>query len=180
MHRYAVLCLTLAALLICLPACAAQGDRFAGTSGGASSGVRTGSTGADSADAGDAQTEGEEEPMNRKLTVAVGTREFSVVLYASAASEALAELLPLTAEMSDMPHEKYVYLPQSLPTDAQRVGRIEAGDLMLWGDNCLVLFYESFDTSYSYTRLGKIEDVGGLAEALGSGSVTVSFAVSEG
>ena len=118
--------------------------------------------------------------MNRKLTVAVGTREFSAVLYASAASEALAELLPLTAEMSDMPHEKYVYLPQSLPTDAQRVGRIEAGDLMLWGDNCLVLFYESFDTSYSYTRLGKIEDVGGLAEALGSGSVTVSFAVSEG
>ena len=60
--------------------------------------------------------------MNRKLTVAVGTREFSVVLYASAASEALAELLPLTAEMSDMPHEKYVYLPQSLPTRSGSAG----------------------------------------------------------
>ena len=180
MHRYAVLCLTLAALLICLPACAANGAGAAGTPGSEPSSTQTESTGADSIVTDDTQTEGEEEPMNRKLTVAVGTREFSAVLHASAASEALAELLPLTAEMSDMPHEKYVYLPQSLPTDAQRVGRIEAGDLMLWGDNCLVLFYESFDTSYSYTRLGKIEDVGGLAEALGSGSVTVSFAVSEG
>lgn len=178
MHGYSVLCLTLAALLACLPACAANGAGTAGTQEPAA--TREPAVGDDRTDAGDAQTEGEEEPMNRKLTVAVGTREFSAVLYASAASEALAELLPLTAEMSDMPHEKYVYLPQSLPTDAQRVGRIEAGDLMLWGDNCLVLFYESFDTSYSYTRLGKIEDVGGLAEALGSGSVTVSFAVPEG
>lgn len=37
---------------------------------------------------------------------------------------------------------------------------------MLWGNNCLVLFYEDFTTSYSYTRIGKIVDVDGLISAL--------------
>ena len=36
---------------------------------------------------------------------------------------------------------------------------IEAGDIMLFGNNCLVVFYKSFNSSYSYTKIGHIENL---------------------
>ena len=59
--------------------------------------------------------------------------------------------------------------------EAERVSEIHAGDLKLYGSSCLVLFYESFSTSYSYTSLGYVENPEGLAEALGTGSVRVDM-----
>ena len=72
-------------------------------------------------------------------------------------------------------NEKYHYLSSSLPTAAYQPGTIHAGDLMLYGNNCVVLFYETFNTSYSYTRIGAIDNPSGLASALGSGDVSVRF-----
>ena len=114
------------------------------------------------------------------ITVTVGGTTFSATLEDSETSRALAELLPLTLNMSELNgNEKYFYLDQSLPTDSKRPGQIHTGDLMLYGDNCLVLFYESFSSSYSYTRLGSINDPEGLAQAVGHGNATVTFAVQD-
>ena len=68
-------------------------------------------------------------------------------------------------------NEKYVYMNNSLTTNSYNPKHIEKGDVMLFGDNCLVIFYKSFDTSYSYTKIGHIDDL----PDLGSGSVIVSF-----
>lgn len=72
-------------------------------------------------------------------------------------------------------NEKYVDLPGSLPTSAAKPGTIQAGDLMLYGSSTLVLFYKTFSTSYSYTKLGRIDDVSGLVTALGTGNVRIAF-----
>lgn len=46
---------------------------------------------------------------------------------------------------------------------------------MLCGSDCLVLFYESFSSSYSYTASGQINDPDGLSFALVRDSVEVTF-----
>ena len=110
------------------------------------------------------------------ILLTIGGQTFQAVLESSETGEAFAALLPLTLEMRELNgNEKYFYLNESLPAQAERVGRIEAGDLMLYGTDCIVLFYESFPTSYSYTRIGRIENAAQLAAAVGGGSVTVAF-----
>lgn len=114
------------------------------------------------------------------ITLTVNGQTFSAALLDSETAQQLAEQFPLTLTMSELNgNEKYVYMDKALPTDAYQPGQISAGDLMLYGNNCLVLFYESFSSGYSYTRLGRVDDPAGLAEALGAGSVEVIFSVGE-
>ena len=111
-----------------------------------------------------------------KLRLKIGSHEFGATLESNAAGRALAEMLPLTLTLEELNgNEKYGDLPKNLPTESFRPGTIKAGDILLWGSNTVVLFYETFRSSYSYTRLGKLDDAAGLANAVGSGSVKVVF-----
>ncbi|HMS70252.1 MAG TPA: cyclophilin-like fold protein [Saprospiraceae bacterium] len=110
------------------------------------------------------------------MKITIGTSIFTATLVDNQTTSAFKTLLPITIQMSELNgNEKFFYLKKNLPTNATTGGQIQSGDLMLYGDNCLVLFYENFNTSYSYTHLGKIENVSGLTAALGSGNVTVKF-----
>lgn len=113
---------------------------------------------------------------DKEITMRVGSAEFTVVLHDNATARGFAAMLPLTIDMHELNgNEKYHNLSRSLPTDSYRPGRVEAGDLMLFGSDCVVLFYETFTTGYSYTRIGRVSDPSGLSKAVGRGSVTVTF-----
>ena len=72
-------------------------------------------------------------------------------------------------------NEKHAELPKALPAKASRPGTIRNGDLMLYGSETLVVFYVTFDSAYSYTRLGRVDEPAGLAQALGPRAVRVVF-----
>ena len=72
--------------------------------------------------------------------------------------------------------EKVGALGTSLPTSNSQT-TTQSGDIVLYQGNQIVIFYGS--NSWSYTRLGKIDDLTGWKDALGSGDVTVTFSMEE-
>ncbi len=113
---------------------------------------------------------------NYKIKITANSQTFTATLFANNSAKAFKEMLPLTLNMIELnSNEKYYDLPNNLPTNSFNLGTIKNGDLMLYGSKTLVLFYKSFPTSYSYTKLGTVDDVTGLASALGSGNVSVRF-----
>lgn len=118
--------------------------------------------------------QGQDKPLTMTLTI--GTKTFNASLEDNATTTALLKMLPMTLHMSELGgNEKYHYLGSPLPTGTYSPGTINAGDIMLWGNNCIVVFYKTFKTSYSYTRIGKVDDPASLESALGTGSVTIKF-----
>ncbi len=110
------------------------------------------------------------------MTIKIGTNAFTATLYDNATAAAFKPLLPMTVKMDELNgNEKKIDLSANLPTNASNPRIIQSGDLMIWGSNTLVLFYKTFPTSYSYTRLGRINEIKGLAAAIGSGDVTVTY-----
>ena len=111
-----------------------------------------------------------------RIWMTVGERRFSVTLAETAAARAFAAMLPLTLDMPDLnANEKHVRLPKPLPANASVPGTLRNGDLMLYGADTLVLFYVTFDSPYSYTRLGKVDEPDALPAALGRGAARVTF-----
>lgn len=127
---------------------------------------------ATAADAAPASVKAEES----RMWMTVGERRFAITLTDNETARALAAQLPLTLDMAELNgNEKHADLPKGLPANASRPGTIRNGDLMLYGADTLVVFYSTFDSAYSYTRLGRVDDPASLAQALGRRGVRVVF-----
>ncbi|NCC00856.1 MAG: hypothetical protein EOM34_09270 [Clostridia bacterium] len=112
------------------------------------------------------------------IRITAGGQSFQAKLYDNETTRVFLELLPMTVDMGELNgNEKYAYLSNSLPVNAGNPSTIHTGDIMLFGSDCLVLFYEDFSTSYSYTTIGYVEDISGFKESLGGGSVQVGFSI---
>ncbi len=112
------------------------------------------------------------EKENNKMKIIINDKEYEVILENNSTTNKLMELLPIEIKMRDLnENEKYVYLNETFPTNEKSVKQINKGDIMLYGDNCLVIFYKSFETSYSYTRIGYIKDL----EDLTNDSITIKI-----
>ncbi len=119
---------------------------------------------------------GNKDDMNSKIKIRIGSTTFSASLEKNATATTFKALLPMTINMIELNgNEKYFNLSSNLPTNASNQSTIQNGDLMMYGASTVVLFYKTFSTSYSYTRLGRVDNPSGLAAALGHGNVEVTF-----
>ena len=113
---------------------------------------------------------------NAPFKLTIGGSVFNAELANNATAQAFDALLPTILSMTELNgNEKYKYLDTSLPTNASCPETIHAGDILLYGNNCVVVFYKTFNTSYNYTKIGKITDPTGLEAAVGSGGIEVQF-----
>lgn len=115
-----------------------------------------------------------------KMKVQVGGTAFAATLEKNAAVDALVERMqeaPVTIKLHDFSgFEKVGALGASLPT-ANRQTTTQPGDIVLYQGDQIVLFYGT--NSWSYTRLGRIDDLTGWADALGAGDVTVTLTLAD-
>ena len=117
----------------------------------------------------DAREEGME---NFYLTI--DGNDYELSLYSNQAVDHLLSLLPLSIQMNDLQdNEKYYYFDNPFPIETESVNQIRTGDLMLFNNDCLVLFYDDFTTSYQYTRIGYIKDISDFKENINHESVDV-------
>ena len=115
-----------------------------------------------------------------KINVKVENHTFQANVESNSAVDAFVDMMresPITIRMSDYGgFEKVGSLGESLPT-SDRQTTTEAGDIVLYSGNQIVIFYGT--NSWSYTRLGHVDDLDGWEEALGNEDVTVTFSLSE-
>ena len=115
-----------------------------------------------------------------KVVLKVGGNTMTATLTDNEATRELTKLLEqgdITIRMSDYGgFEKVGALPQSLPTSNTHITTVP-GDIMLYQGNQMVIFYGS--NSWSYTRLGKIDDatVSNLRQFLGNGDITLTLSL---
>ncbi len=115
-----------------------------------------------------------------RMWMTVGEQRFAIALDDNPSTRQLLTRLPLSLDMTDLHgNEKYATVQPPLPTQPYRPGTIHSGDFLLYGDDTLVVFYKTFDSSYRYSRLGRIDRPQDLAEVLGRGDVRVTFTLHE-
>jgi hypothetical protein len=122
----------------------------------------------------------EAEQKSNSMNIKIGDKVLTATLVDNSSVEALKEALakaPITVDMRDYGNmEKVGSLGQNFPRNDESI-TAEAGDIILYQGNALVIYYAS--NSWSFTRLGKIDNISQkeLKGILGEGNVTVTLSL---
>ena len=110
--------------------------------------------------------------VNNQVKVLIDKKGYTINLEDNETAKEFVNMLPLELNMNELNgNEKYVYLDRKLPVNPSNINKINAGDVMIYGNDCLVIFYKSFTSSYSYTKIGHIDNL----PDLGNDNVSVRF-----
>lgn len=97
-----------------------------------------------------------EKNMNN-IKVIIKNEIYKIKMQDNLSARNFIDKLPLEIDMYELNrNEKYGDIPSDIPKSERYSGKIEIGDLMLYGSDCIVLFYKSFSTPYTYSRLGTV------------------------
>ena len=107
------------------------------------------------------------------MKINIGYEKYVINVENETLMEELFNSLPQTFTMTELNgNEKYYYLNSNMKNaNSEAVGQVQKGDVMLFGSDCLVIFYDSFETEFRYTKIGHIDNLGDL----GNGNVDVSI-----
>ncbi len=107
------------------------------------------------------------------MKININNEEYVINVENETLMEELFNSLPQTFTMTELNgNEKYYYLNSNMKNaNSEAVGQVQKGDVMLFGSDCLVIFYDSFETEFRYTKIGHIDNLGDL----GNGNVDVSI-----
>ncbi|MBR5675554.1 MAG: hypothetical protein IKX14_03845 [Neisseriaceae bacterium] len=115
---------------------------------------------------------------NMKIKIIVNNQEFTATMQDNTASQELLQMLPLQIDMTELNgNEKYhQFSDKKFSTNSHIVKNIANGDLMIFGNNYLVIFYKNFtQNNYAYTPIGKIDNPKNLPQALGRGNLKLQI-----
>lgn len=78
----------------------------------------------------------------QNIIITIKNKKYEAILYDNSTTKELIKKFPITITMSDLNgNEKYYNFSKSFSTSSENVANINKGDIMLFGDNCLVIFY---------------------------------------
>lgn len=124
----------------------------------------------------------DENNMENTFFITIGDKTLTATLSDTVGAASLKDMLSgeqITIDMRDYGgFEKVGALGQNLPANDTQT-TTQAGDIVLYQGNQIVIFYGS--NSWSYTRLGNINNItqAELKEILGNGSVTITLSIDQ-
>ncbi|EOX8476448.1 TPA: cyclophilin-like fold protein [Salmonella enterica subsp. enterica serovar Warragul] len=112
------------------------------------------------------------------IEMKIGQQRYDIALEDNSAAKDLIEQLPMTLTMKELNgNEKFADLPTALTASHISPGTLHEGDVMLYGQKTLVLFYKTFQTSYRYTPIGKVTAPDALQDAVGHADVKIDLRI---
>lgn len=94
------------------------------------------------------------------MKVIIDGKTYTVECEDNCTANDFQKLLPLSTTMCEMNHnEKYAYMATRLPRNSYKPEHIEVGDVMLYNNNCIELFYDNVETNNTYSKIGHIANL---------------------